>query len=462
MPIMLALGESVFLQTWNFRLSVPLLPEPLNWRDVLFLATLVAWSALQSARPRPDSLYPGWDLVGGWLLLLWFAFQTPLSWLVGGEIKIGIALAARGLLYVPLGFLLWADIFRRVTREEVRWLLESVAVLCVPLAGLYALSTLGVRIYEAAGIQSAYYQAAGVRRDILTFPVWAKIALPVLIVWPGKRPVWRFAGAAVILVACFLTYTRSIIVPGLAVVLICGLLLSGRTKGLAVSWLRPLLLIAAVGLALVVAGDYAPQGLQYLAQRFEEIGSSGLGVSTFQARLAWGRTIAELVGRVDPWLGYGFSDQMLGEAFRVGSTMFLSDVLWLPLLLFTGWLGVALTANMLAAYGRTSARLAWAAESPWRELGCVVFCVFVWDVSRSFASSELLTNLGVGATTWMALAAVAVRGAVRDTWPAKRRLGSLSEVFPQLGTPQGRRVAVALMIVGMLLAEVYLGRLLVR
>ena len=116
-PLTLAMGEAVFLRTWDWSLAVPLLPTPVQWGDVVFASLVVSWLIIRESRPSQPAVRFGGDLFSVWLMIAVVLVEIPLAWDADGRLGLGVVLAARDWLYVGLAILIWVDLLRRFSRR---------------------------------------------------------------------------------------------------------------------------------------------------------------------------------------------------------------------------------------------------------------------------------------------------------------------------------------------------------
>ena len=403
-PLTLAMGEAVFLRTWNWSLNVPFLPAPVQWQDVVFSSLVISWLIIRERRPsRPVVRFRG-DLLSVCLVIAVVLIEIPLAWIVDGRLGLGVLFAARQWLYVGLAILIWVDLLRRFSRREVLRLLETLAWLSVPLAGMYCLSEIGVRVYPYLGWAPLHSGSTIIVRDFLTFPFWVKLGLVWFVTRP-RRTLGVLLAIAVLLSACLLTYTVTIIVGALAALLLPLVLpvLFAHEGRRPVGRLVPmvLLLILVVGVMSVLARG----NLDFVVQRARALEAGGLQRGNAGGRVHMlGRT-ARSVNAYDPAFGLGFSKTGGQGMDALTSTgVLLPDMEWAYVLAWLGWAGVAALAFLFFEFVLSSLRIVRAGGVDSACIGLMLSGIAAWDLCRSLAASDTVWGYPVVAGVFMAIA----------------------------------------------------------
>jgi hypothetical protein len=421
-PVALAFGEAGFVQTWNLSVAVPGIPVPLGWRDVVFIALVVAWLLVRRLSPpgKPSPRLVHWDMVplAAWLALV--GISIPLAWIDGGAIKLGIALAVFAYAYVPLCFVFLWDILRRTDRATMWKMLRSLSVIVSALALLYVFHMLGLSVYDAAGVNSTYSVGDGIRRDILTFPVWACITVPFLL-WSERISVVEGGMVAVQAAAVAMSMTRSVVLGfALAVLLVVVARFVVRRRPL-----QPLV-PAAVGLAgFGVLAASVPQQVDRivgaLTSRFDELSAGVSSVSTVASRLGVGARVSNFLSGWSLWMGAGFSDAAVSQSQAGLGRLLVEDSLWSVVLLYFGIIGAVVVAGTLVVGVVAGAFAAFNRRAEPLSLAIVGTAALAWLFARTAASSEILTYYPIVCAFVLALITVEARDAW-STSPYARRL----------------------------------------
>jgi hypothetical protein len=419
LPVALALGESGFVQTWDLQVQLPGFPVPLGWLDIVFGALVVSWLLVRRVSPadRSRGLPVGLDVA---VLVAWFvivAIAVPLAWVDGGAVKLGIAWTVLSYSYVPLSAAMLYDMLRRTNRAAVQTLLRSLSVVTSVLAVFYILHMLGLSIYDLARVNSTYSYVAGVRRDILTFPVWACLTVPFLL-WSERI---RFIDSCMVVVqvaAVAASLTRSLVLACLLAVLfiVASRFVAGR---------RPFEPLLPVGIGAVSAAvlawslpGFIDRSLAVLLSRFDELSAGVTSVANVASRLGVGERVSSFLSGWGLWMGAGFSDAALARSQASLGQLLVDDSLWSIVLLRFGLIGVTLVAATIVV-GIVSGVVA--ARRLRREplaMAAVGTAALVWLAARTAASSEIVNFYPMVLAFILALIMVEAR----DAWSESDRV----------------------------------------
>jgi hypothetical protein len=413
LPVALALGESGFVQTWNLSIDIPGIPVPLLWTDVVFGSLVAAWLFVRRisppSKPVPRLVHADMIPLAAWLALVVLA--VPLAWIDGGAVKLGITWVVFSYSYVPLSFVLIWDVMRRTDRTAMWAMMRSLSVVVSVLSVFYVLHMLGLSVYDAAGINSTYYFADGVRRDILTFPVWACLTVP-FIMWSERIRLAEGAMLVAQAAAVAVSMTRSLVLScGLAIVLVVLARFPIRRRPM-----QPLVPVG-VGLAgLGVLGLVMPGAigrvLDPLVSRFDEL-SAGVGsVDTVAQRLGVGQRVSSFLSGWSLWMGAGFSDTALSQSQANLGQLLVADSLWSIVLLHFGIVGAAVVGATLAVGLGMGAFAAYLRRAEAFSLAIVATAALAWLTARTVASSEIVMYYPIVCAFVLALVAMEAR----DAW----------------------------------------------
>ena len=408
-PLTLALGEAGFMRTWQFSMRVPLFPYALEWPDIVFGALGVAWVYVRQKRPEAQSLKWSVDLgVALFLLGLMFLY-VPMAWLDDQALKLGVFWAVHKFVYFPLSIFVWLDLFRRVTREETDRLLETMAFVTVPFAGLYTLSSVGVPIFPDIIWSPTFIGSAVIVRDFLTFPIWTRFALAYFLTRP-RQTVISLASIGILSSAIVLSYTRSWVIPALVLFGIAAFYIIAIRRQFTFAITR----IASI--AVVLAGVASallmlfPENLTYAFDRVVEIQTQGFYSGNVLARTSVFDEINAYVLSADPIFGAGFGEQKGAEAAVLSQTYLVGDMMWTVILLVMGWIGITAFGILFAIFGLRAFWIMLDAHNEMRaRFGAIFFMVISWDVIRVFASAEYLQLQQTSSALGFALIAIEAR-----------------------------------------------------
>jgi hypothetical protein len=186
-------------------------------------------------------------------------------------------------------------------------------------------------------------------RDFLTFPPLAFLALAFLLARSERNLTW--AGSLMIIVlAIFLTYTRSIIAGGAACIAIAAVNEVVRRGNLfrGLIGLTSLLAVFIVGFFFLSA--ISPEAIAYLDERFRNLQGTSLEDSSLGIRFEMVEGIGEAIAETNSLLGTGLvpydEADPTGAIYRQG--WILGDIMWSSVLLYFGWAGVVVFGALLA------------------------------------------------------------------------------------------------------------------
>jgi hypothetical protein len=407
---MLTLGESAFIRTWNVSIRLPYVPVPLIWNDVVFGALVISWLYVWQKRRVKTRFASGWDILAVVLFLGLVVAQVPVAWLRDQEIRLGAILAIRSFLYFPLSIFLWADLLRRLARNEIENLLGCLSWVTVGLLGLYVLHMLG---YVTSPVDSSYYQgvlgSTPIIRDALAFPFFTKVAFAYFLTRPRKN-----AGTLLALGVAFtgvlFSYTRSWVIPAVLMLVVSVLYLAVVQQRLRMA-LGQVAVLGAMG-AFVFAGATMlfPVNVGFAVDRLREIGVQGLNTPNLVSRVETMGIVARYVGTVDPIWGAGYSVATARDLQAISQGRLIGDAVWPALLLPLGWSGVIsfglilFVMLLVAGSGAVKKRND---GTPLLTIGLLL--IIVWDILRTVSSSDILTIYPVGEALIFALVMVESR-----------------------------------------------------
>jgi hypothetical protein len=400
-PLTLVLGEGAFMRTWEFSLHLPLFPLPLNWQDVVFGTFVIAWLFIIQKRSEFRSLHWGPDMIAIFILLALIIWQVPQAWIIDDKVTLGTIFAVRNYAYFPLGVLLWVDILRRSTRIEFEQLLSALALVTIPFAGLYALSSVGIPIFPDLSWSPISIGSAIIVRDFLTFPYYIKLSLAYFLT-RTRQNLWNLGAIGILTAGIFLSYTRSWIISA-GFLIIIGIATPVIMKGQFGKVISRVIIIGiGLFLALELLMNAFPENITFSFSRLQEIQQQGLQTGNVQVRLNSFSQVSLYIKSVDPIFGVGAS-VTYNKAIDPNSTFGAwQDQLWAVILYHMGWSGLVAVGLILLTFLLSASQAVWTGrnqDQSW--LPMVLFMVLVWEVARSFVSSEAMTYYQVGATLFL-------------------------------------------------------------
>jgi hypothetical protein len=463
LPIALAFGEAGFVQTWDLQVNVSWFPVPFHWLDIVFGALVVAWllvrrlSSSGSALPVSAGLDVG--VLTAWLVMV--AIAVPLAWIDGGAVKLGILWTALPYAYIPLSCILIYDILRRTNRAAMWALLQSLSVVTSVLAVFYILHMLGWSVYDAAGVNSTYSNVAGVRRDILTFPIWSCVTVPFLL-WSERIRVAQGVMIVLQVAAVAVSVTRSLVLSCVfAIVLLVALRVIAVRRPL-----QPLVPLSVGAVALGASALFVPglvsRTVGSLLSRFGEL-SGGVGsVTNVASRLNVTERVSSFLHGWTLWTGAGFSDAAVAQSQTNMGHLLVADSLWSLVLLGLGLLGAAAVAVALTVGLWSGIVATFRQRAEPLALGAVGAAALLWLIARTPASSEILITYPIVCAFALALVMVEVRSAWSTSSEALKLVFG-REAAPVLPDwlPNDARFKAALVVLAVV-AEVAIGRAIAR
>lgn len=463
LPIALAFGEAGFVQTWDLQVQLPGFPVPLSWLDIVFVALLVAWLLVRrvSRPPKVLAARGHWHAAPlvAWLVMV--ALAVPLAWIDGGAIKLGISWSVLAYAYVPLSVAILWDVLRRTDRAALWVLLRSLSVVVSVLAVFYTFHMLGLSLYDLAGVNSTYSGVGEVRRDVLTFPVWACVTVPFLL-WRERI---RLVDGLMIVVQCIavaMSLTRSLVLAlGLAFLLLVVWRVAANRRPF-----QPLV-VAAVGAAsftvlLWTVPAFVARAVDLLSSRFDELAAGVASVPNVVSRLDVGTRISSFLSGWGLWMGAGFSDAAIAQTQANVGRQLVADSLWSLILLRFGVIGVVVIAATLAMGVGTGLVAALKRRREPLAIAVVVAAALAWLCVRTAASSEIVANYPVVCAFLLAIVLVEERGAWSDSREVRRLLfdGGDTPSLPDWVPRSGALKAMALVL--LVVVEITLGRAIAR
>ena len=438
LPIALAFGEAGFVQTWDMQVEVPYFPFTLRWPDIVFGALVIAWLLVRRlSPPQGGSRWAiGVDegVVIAWLVMA--AVAILLSWIDEGRIMPWITRDVLYYCYVPLGLVILQSVFRRTGREAVFVLLRSLSVVVSALSIVYILHMSGWSLYDRAGVQSSYSALGEVRRDSLTFPVWACVTLPFLL-WSERIGIVESVMILLQSAALAASLTRSFVLAGVLAVLLVAVLRVVNRR-------RPTTLLVPIGFGIAFVGGlswWAPESLRQsgrlLMSRFDELSRGVASVPNVVERLAVGERVSSFLRGWTLLMGAGFSEAARRQTDLNLGHLLVYDSLWSLVLLTFGIVGAVVVAATLLIGLLQGVSVAFRQRREPLSLAAVGAAALLWLIARTPASSEILSFYPMVCAFAFALVTVEAHSAwsasreVRPLLPDRREADMMLAHLPQ-------------------------------
>ena len=320
----------------------------INREDVLFLMVLFSWIYMRWRRPvvKPWK----WNIVI--VLIVFFAglifFEMVFGLIQGSDIKLGVIVLIRPYIYLPLGFLIWMDILRRVTSDEFFNWLKSISWLTVGLTVLYIFSAMGMKIYPDEPYQLISVGSAIVIRDFVTFPHWVFLSIFTLLSEIGFKKLSsihfliNIIGVSVLLSGILFSLTRSVIFSVMFCVALLMLFVLLRMRNRKKILVFMVLIIFF--LSILIIAQIAPANWQTLTDRFSSLDNNLMGGS-LGFRLMKFNELQEYLNNKNIFFGVGLNPTALTRS--QGPITYWGDMMWFTVLFYFGWVGMGIVIFVL-------------------------------------------------------------------------------------------------------------------
>ena len=394
---------AAYLPSDTFSLALPGLGIPLRWADVCFFALTVAWIAIRAEHRRPAPLIL---TVGGMSLVLWVAWvglQVPLAWVDDGAVKLGVPLAMRYWLYVPLGAFMLVDIFRRRTRSEAAAFMDVVGAVAVFLGVLYVCSALGLPVYPSSKLLLQQTEVGSITRGYITFCYWTVVAVP----WyaaKSRMTIWSVLALAVLATTAVLSYSRGLVISLTLAGLVAAVLPAmahGSGAKMARRFAAAVVVVALLGTLAVLV---APQNVKYVGIRFgSAFVERGATPSMQQSRVGAFASVSRSLGMQGRLTGLGFSRKGAATIEALSGRLILGDSLWTVTNAQLGFLGVTVLACCVGAFvltGISAVRASWHSDM---RIEAAMLAAIVGVAMRTFSGSEWVIGAPVASGLVLAL-----------------------------------------------------------
>lgn len=381
-PMLWLFGKAMYLPVPT-QIMIRPFPVPIHNHDISMFLLGAAWLYVREKRPNHGKLTWGFDLFSVWLLLFVYVLQ-PFAIAIGqGFLHEQSVLNSRIYYYVPLAVLIWTDLLRRFTREEIWLLLRSIAFITGLLMPLFILSSMGVKVFPDPGKHVYYTGSALIVRDILTYPFWTSLAVAVYFVRYLKNELRTIElGILALLVAgSILTLTRStILLMALGAIVASGvslirLRMLGKTapKMLTVGFV----IISSIFLTTLVF----PEHYEFFEERFALARDLGLNAPNLKWRIQGFSEAVDYIDSIDPVFGVGVPGCRQVVYDETGLP--LADSGWVTAIFFTGWSGFLALVLCLTVMSWNALKLSFNRDSDHFWMGLLLLMVLLNDIGKN-------------------------------------------------------------------------------
>ena len=343
--VFFALGRSAFIDMTPDQVLRQMSSLSVTTGDVVFLLLVLGWFyARRRRRAARLRLSPKWAILG--LCVLFFlTLEYALTAAGGAGIHITQALVTRDWFYIPVGYLLALDLFRRFTAEEIQEYVTVLSLLCTCLMVLYIAAALNLPVYPYPKYLTTSFGGSTIVRDFTTLPVWAGLAWCYFLAKPHKSW-WTFVALAVLSCGALLSYTRSLVLALVFTAVLATVLMAIR-RGQRDQAVTIAIAGSLLAFIVIVGGSIAaPAQFGYFQDRLSSVSTVQGALNTPNAVLRQHlfRQAARAGEAVDTLFGAGLFDASPnGDATQYRS--YDSD--WIRIVYRTGPLGVVVFAAPL-------------------------------------------------------------------------------------------------------------------
>lgn len=343
--IFFGLGRSTFIDVTPDQILKQVSSLSFTTGDLVFVLLVLGWSYACRRRRKPRlRLSPKWAILG--LCVLFFlALDYALTSTNADGIHVTQLLATRDWFYIPVGYLLALDLFRRFTVAEIE---DYVGVLCLfstCLMVLYIAAALNVPIYPYPKYLTTSFGGSTIIRDFTTLPLWAGLAWCYYLA-QTKKSWWTFVALAVLICGALLSYTRSLVLTLVLTAVLATVLMTMR-RGQRNHAVTIVIAGSLLALVVIVGGPIvAPAQFGYFQNRLSPVSTvqGAMNAPNSVARETLFKQATRAGEAVDRLFGAGLFDATPNsDALQYRS--YDSD--WIRIVYRTGPLGVVVFAAPL-------------------------------------------------------------------------------------------------------------------
>jgi len=333
LPLVLLFGAALYLDFYLVRVAVA--GVQFGLQDILLVLQLLGWGYIVLKRPSGQQITRNFGYRVALIALAYYFVIMVLSLPSLERVFSNAILTFPRFFYLPLGFLIMLDTYRRFTRREVMMLLRDLSAVTVFLSFLYILNALlPGSVYELTG--SDYIAELDIVRLYSAFPYWSRLAILYLAVSSTSKLI-AWGGLGILVFSAVFYYSRSFLLIALLSIL-CGQLVVWAKKRRMQLIIRQMVTIGLLLVVLLAAITVARPQVDFLARRFEGILNFGISADVnLQERMEYYRVAWLAIEHTDAWMGLGAFSSGSDNVWITGSW----DSDYFPVIVCTGLIGVA-------------------------------------------------------------------------------------------------------------------------
>lgn len=389
-PVLMVMGESVFFNRMRpFWTPGRFEPQTLIMGWLVVVWVIIVWGGRPSGRARVGPFGPGRLLpeeIPLFLIAVLIAVQAIAAGAGRGDLADAV-FSASDLAYLVIGYLLVRGIACQFSRAEVVEFLGAVVIANTIAAALYVVHQgLGVPIYTGGEYFTTVFRGVEITRTFHFAPQFTLLALGFVLARSRWTAGWLLVLAITVL-SVLVSYTRTLLIAVIAAFVIAVVVRELRRPS--ASRLIRRILVIGVSAIIIVTGFAVvlPVQSHFVAARLTEFAGAG-GVSdigNWQVREFKYNAVEDVVLDSDPYFGMGFpapgSNPVDAQVYR-----YSSDMTWIPILYYTGYVGLALFGLMLFGFSLRAVRLAASLDETRRYLGLTYLVVICLSALIGFTS----------------------------------------------------------------------------
>jgi hypothetical protein len=296
-----------------------------------------------------------------------------------------------------VSILVWFDLIRRFTRDEIWIFLDAIinvtAILCI----LYVASGLGIKVYPYDPYQVVTYGQAVVIRDYLTFPYWTILGLSFLMASMLVREIRGIdmMKLAILSLACLFVLTRSTFIMGVVAFTLALLINAIPLNRLQQTTAKSIVLFLLILIVSSLTIFLFPNQVNFFRERMDRAITMDLDEPNLASRMNALVFANDIIRSIDPVWGLGgpgVRNENVNFLEQLGTMGYIfGDSMWFELLLITGWSGVIGLAVLLLFNALNAAGMSFRNATSSRLIGLTALIFIVWTFGRSFASEGFFT-----------------------------------------------------------------------